>query len=192
MFRRMSFVLMGALLSVGAACGSTTTAGTGSPTPTTSSPQPSASATPVSYDPCVLVTVQEASSLTGVNYGAGLEQPANGEKQCIYGYQTTDVLMVGIVQAPDLATVQTDEAQARAALQQSAGNGLGFTEIQGVGDAAAEVQATRSANGTTLSVCAIYVVKGTIFFFITDFAANHAVPNNAALQAQATTVLGRL
>jgi hypothetical protein len=96
------------------------------------------------------------------------------------------------VQAPDLATVQTDEALAKAALQKSAGTGLTFVQLQGVGDAAAEVQASGSRNGTTISLCGIYVVKGTIFFLITDVAVNHAVPGNAALQAQAMTVLSRL
>jgi hypothetical protein len=192
MFRKLTFVSMWMLLLVVSACGSSTTASMGSPTPEPPSSQPSASATPVSYDPCVLVTVQDASTLTGVNYGAGLEQPANGEKQCIYGYQTTDVFVVGIAQAPDLATAQADEAQAQALLQNTAGNGLTFTQLQGVGDAAAEVQASKSANGTTLSICGIYVLKGTIFFFISDAAANHAVPNNAALQAEATTVLSHL
>jgi hypothetical protein len=174
-----------------AACGSSTTAGTDSPTPT-SPASPSASAKPVSYDPCVLVTAQEASTLTGVNYGPGMEQLANATKMCIYGYQTTDVFQVGIVQAPDQATIQAEEAQAKAKLQEAAGNGLAFTDLQGVGDSATVVQASESSNGTTLSVCGIYVVKGTIFFFITDFAANHAVPNNAALQAEAMVVLGRL
>lgn len=75
--------------------------------------------------------------------------------------------------------------------------GIGKTTLwaEGVGQARAEgrnVHASRSANGTTLSLCGIYVVKGTIFFFITDVAANHAVPNNAALQAKATTALSRL
>jgi hypothetical protein len=147
---------------------------------------------PPSYDPCVLVNAQDASTLTGVNYGPGLEQPANGEKQCIYGYQTTDVFAVGIAQAPDLATAQADEARAQAFLQHTAGTGLKFTQLQGVGDAAAVVQASKSAYGTTISICGIYVLKGTIFFFISDAAVNHAVPNNAALQGEAMTVLSHL
>jgi pyridoxal/pyridoxine/pyridoxamine kinase len=190
MFRKLTFVSMWVLLSVASACGSTTTASTGSPTPT--SPSPSASATPVSYDPCVLVNAQEASTLTGINYSAGMEQLANATKLCYYGSQTTDVFQVGIVQAPDLATVQAQEAEAKAALQATAGSGLAFIDLQGVGDAATVVQASKSVNGTTLSLCGIYVVKGTIFFFITDVAANHAVPNNAALQGEAMVVLGRL
>ena len=192
MLRKMTFVSTWMLLVVVSACGAPSTASTGSPTPAQPSPQRSASAAPVSYDPCVLVNAQEASALTGVSYGAGLEQPANGEKQCVYGYQTTDVFTVGIAQAPDLATAQADEAQAQAFLQTTAGSGLTFTQLQGLGDAAAVVQASKSFNGTTLAICGIYVLKGTIFFFISDAAANHAVPNNAALQVQATTVLSRL
>jgi hypothetical protein len=121
-----------------------------------------------------------------------MEQLANATKLCYYGSQTTDVFQVGIVQAPDLATVQAQEAEAKAALQATAGSGLAFIDLQGVGDAATVVQASKSVNGTTLSLCGIYVVKGTIFFFITDVAANHAVPNNAALQGEAMVVLGRL
>jgi hypothetical protein len=191
MFRRMKFALVGLLLSVSAACGSSTTAGTASPTPSTS-PSPVVSATPVSYDPCVLVTAQEASTLTGMNFGPGKEDLAGATKLCVYGYQTTDVFSIGIVQAPDLATIQTDEAKAKAALQATAGSALVSTDLQGVGDAATVIQASKTLNGTNLSLCGIYVVKGTIFFFITDVAVNHAVPNNAALQGEATTVLGRL
>ncbi|MGA7988569.1 MAG: hypothetical protein WCB51_09250 [Candidatus Dormiibacterota bacterium] len=196
MFRKMSvmsLVLM--LLSLVAACGSSPTATTGTPTPASASPSASnspASGTPVSYDPCVLVNAQEASTLTGINYSAGLEQLDNATKLCIYGNQTTDVFNIGIAQAPDLATAQADEAQARAALQKAAAGGLNFTEIQGVGDAAAVVQASRSTNGTTIALCGIYVLKGTIFFFITDVAVNHAVPSNADLQGEATKVLSRL
>jgi hypothetical protein len=196
MFRKMSVMsLVLLLLSLVAACGSSPTATTGTPTPASASPSASnspASGTPVSYDPCVLVNAQEASTLTGINYSAGLEQLDNATKLCIYGNQTTDVFNIGIAQAPDLATAQADEAQARAALQKAAAGGLNFTEIQGVGDAAAVVQASRSTNGTTIALCGIYVLKGTIFFFITDVAVNHAVPSNADLQGQAMTVLSRL
>lgn len=192
MLRKLTFASIWLLVSVASACGSSPSANAGSPSPSASpSSSSSASAKAVSYDPCVLVTAQEASTLTGLNYTAGLEQ-GDTEKRCVYGYQTTDVLMVGIVQAPDIATVQADEAQARAALQQQAGQGLNFAELHGFGDAAAVIQASQSANGTTLALCGIYVVKGTIFFFITDVAANHAVPSNSALEDAAMKVLSQL
>lgn len=194
MFRKVSFALLGLVLAVGAACGSSTSAVTGTPTPAaaTPSPTPQASGVVVSYDPCVLVTASEATALTGVNSGPGKEELANQTKECIYGYQTTDVFTIGIVQAPDLATAQTDQTQAEAALQKAAGKGLQVTQVQGVGDAAAELQASYSSNGTTLAGCGIYVLKGTTFFFISDLVVNRACPSNAALQGQALTVLGRL
>jgi len=192
MFRRMKFVMAGLLVMVSAACASSTTAGTGSPSPASPSSQPSASATPVSYDPCVLVNVQDASALTGVNYPAGTETLENATKVCLYGGQTRDVFEFGIVQAPDLATVQSEEAAAKAALQKQAGPGLSFTQIQGVGDTAYELQGSQTSSGTTIAVSGIYVVKGTIFFFIADVAVNHSVPTSAALQDEAMKVLGQL
>jgi hypothetical protein len=193
MLRKLTFVSMWLLLSVASACASSSTAGTGTPTPTgASSPTSQPSGTPVSYDPCVLVNVQDASTLTGVNYPPGREDLQNATKVCTYGYQTRDVLEVGIVQAPDLATIQAEEAKAQAALQQQAGPGMSFTQVQGVGDAAYELQGSRSGNGNTLALSGIYVVKGLIFFFIADVAVNQAVPTSAALQDEAMKVLSRL
>src|SRR6478609_6805747 len=111
MFRRTSLLLIGLLLSFGAACGSSPTAST-SPSPDASpSSQPSPNATPVSYDPCVLISQTEASTLTGANFGPGKEELAGATKLCIYGAQTKNVFEIGIVQAPDLATIQSEEAK---------------------------------------------------------------------------------
>jgi hypothetical protein len=196
MFRKMSFLSLGLALCIGAACGSSTGA-TGTPTPGAALPSSSALASaapaaPVAYEPCVLVTQQEATSLTGVNYGVGVDQTLNGLKVCIYGYQTTDVFEIGVAQAPDLATAQADEAQAQAQLQQAANNGLPVLQVQGVGDAAAETQGSITTSGTTFSASAIWVLKGTTYFGISDIAVNRAAPTAAAMQAQAVTVLSRL
>lgn len=54
---------------------------------------------------------------------------------------------------------------------------------------------SRPANRPTaprFALWGIHVVKGTIFFFITDVAVNQAVPGNAALQDEALKVLSRL
>jgi hypothetical protein len=138
------------------------------------------------------VTVQEASSLTGLNYGAGVDTVANGIKVCNYRYQTTDLLTVGVAKAPDLATAQAVEAQALAALQNGANNGLSVTQLQGVGDAAVLAQGSESSSGVTVTLAGIYVLKGTTFFGIADVGANHTAPSAASLQAQAMTVLSRL
>jgi hypothetical protein len=194
MFLKVIFMLFGLMLAVCTSCSSSPTSGSTSPSAVASSPspQPSTIPTPVSYDPCILMTAQEATALTGVSYGAGKEDVANGLKECIYGYQTADVFQIGIAQAPDLATAQVDEQEAEAVLQQAANKGLPVTQVQGIGDAAAEVQGSLSRSGTTINLSAIYVIKGTIFFTINDVAVSRAAPSNAALQGQASTVLSRL
>jgi hypothetical protein len=192
MFHKLSFLPMCLLLSVVSGCGSSSSVSTGSPSPASPSPQPSANATPVSYDPCVLMTAQDASTLTGVTYPSGMEQTANGIKECIYGYQTQDVFLFGIGQAPDAATAKAYATEAEAQFQQAANGGIPVTQVQGVGDAAAVLQGSYSANGTAVNASAIYVLKGAIFFGMSDVAVNRAVPTSSALQAQALTVLGRL
>lgn len=64
MFRTASYALLGLVLTVGAACGSSTSAVTGTPTPAapTPFPTPQASGVLASYDPCVLMTASEASA----------------------------------------------------------------------------------------------------------------------------------
>jgi hypothetical protein len=192
MFRTASYALLGLVLAVGAACGSSTSAVTGTPTPAvaTLSPTPQASGL-VAYDPCVLMTASEASALAGVTYGPGKETLAH-QVECIYGSQTADMLTIGIVQDADQAAAQADRTQAEAALQSAAASGAQVTQVQGVGDAATEIQTSYSSNGTTFVGCGIYVMKGAIFFDITDLAVGHACPGNAALQSQALTVLSRL
>jgi hypothetical protein len=200
MFRKVLYAMLGLALTVGAGCGSAASTATGSPTPAgTAAPTgslklalPAASAAPVSYDPCVLLPASEASALTGVNYGPGRSDVVNGLKRCTYGYQTTDVFQIGIAQAPDQATAQADSAQAQAEIQRAATNGVNVTQLQGVGDAAAEIQGSATLNGATFSAVGIYVLKGTVYFGISDIEVNHTAPSGAALQAEAMAVLGRL
>lgn len=193
MFRKVIIVLLGLALTAGAACGSASTAGTSpSPAEPSSSPSPSASPTLVSYDPCVLLPPSEATALTGISYSAGREDVANALKECIYGYQTTDVLILGVAQAPDVATAQAYEAAAQADLQKAGAIALNVTQIQGVGDSAAQVQTSGTIGGGQINVCGIYVLKGATFFTISDVALNRAVPSSDTMQKQALTVLGRL
>lgn len=193
MIRKVTFMLLGLALTVGAACGNSTAGATGSPTPAaTSSPLASASAVPVSYDPCVLMPASEAQALTGVSYTAGKLDVSNNTKRCIYGAQTANVLTIGVLQAPDQATAQAGKAQFEADLQSQAAGAYTVTQVQGVGDAADVVEGSVSANGQTISGSAIYVMKGLVVFFITDLAVGKSVPTGAALQAEATTIVGRL
>lgn len=159
---------------------------------------PSATAVVTALDPCQLVTAQEASTLAGATFGAGVESTTEGNmKICTYGGQTTNVMNVDVVQAPDVATAQAAEAAglaaAKAAAQKQA-PGLTFTqtEVSGIGDAALVVSANATIGGQTISLSAIYVLSGTTFFAIIDLVLGKAAPTSAALQAQAQVVLGRL
>ena len=152
-----------------------------------------ATAVPTSLDPCQLVTSQEASQLAGASFGAGQESTTSGNaKICTYGAQTVNVFMVEVGQAPDVATAQAGKAAAQAAFQKVAAKGVTVTELPNFADGAAVLEGGAVISGLTFSGSAIYVLKGTVFFGMSDIVVGHAAPSSAALQAEATIVLGRL
>jgi hypothetical protein len=53
-------------------------------------------------------------------------------------------------------------------------------------------QLSTSVEGIPINGSAIGVLKGTIFFGLSDVVKGGAAPSAAAVQAEATTVLGRL
>ena len=216
MWRKPMIMLPGLMALVLAGCSSspptTAPSGGGSPaaatpaatstsTPTTPQSQaptqaPSGSlptGVPTSLDPCVLVTSQEASQLTGASFGAGRESTTSGNgRLCTYGYQTLNVFTVLVGQAPDVATAQAGKEAAQASLEKIATKGVKVTELPNFADGAAVLEASGVLGGQTFSASAIYVLKGTIFFAISDLVVGHAAPSSAALQSEATTALGRL
>ena len=199
-------LMLTALLVVAACGGSNPTANNPSPTPTASA-IPSASPTAVtlaSIDPCQLVTQQEASQLAaGTKFPAGTEETTSGgAKMCVYTGQNVDVFMVEVAVASDTATAQADwakqEAEAQAGLQQfvaQSGASVNFTagemSVPGADKAA---MATGNGNflGHTLSITAIYLLKGPVFVTFSDLARDKAAPTPASMQAQAKTVLSRI
>ncbi len=197
----LSILLVTGLL---AACGASTP--TPASLPTSASTMPplpttlptSAGAMPVtgsSLDPCQLITSQEASVLAGTTFGEGeAETDTGGTKRCVYGANTTNVFTVEVVQAPDLATVQTAKAQFMAELQasipQAAANGLVITQLPNLGDGAVMGQANLAA--INVNGGAIGVTKGTIFFGFSDLVQGGPAPTSQALQAEITKVLGKL
>ncbi len=197
----LSILLIAGLL---AACGASTptppvlptSASTLPPMPTvlpvTGSTQP---AKVTNLDPCQLVTSQEASVLAGATFGAGDDTTdVGGMKRCVYGANTINVFTVEVVQAPDLASVQTAKAQFMAELQanipQLSANGLTVTQLPNLGDGAV----MGVANLPTLNIngSAIGVTKGTIFFGFSDIVQGGPAPTSQALQAEVTKVLGKL
>lgn len=188
-----------------AACGGSGQSASNSPEPSGSAPAqltPSATSN-ANLDPCQLITQQEASQLAGASFAAGKEETiSSGAKMCTYGAQTLNVFMVEVAVAPDAATAQAqwaqEEAQAQANLQQfvaQAGANVtlqaGDITLSGA-DKAAAATSTATISGQTISISAIYVLKGAVFFTFSDLVLGKAAPTLAQMQTQAGTVLSRV
>jgi hypothetical protein len=216
MLRHAPLTALLASLLLAAACNA---AATSSPSPASGTPaaatptesatiEPTAGSTaeqtgvPTSLDPCQLVTASEASALAGASFGAGTEgTTSGGAKTCVYGGQTLNVFQVLVAQAPDAATAQSQwtefQAQAEDALKAGTPTGvtvnLNVTDVTLAGaDKAADATASATISGTTISISAIYVLKGATFFSISDLVVGKTAPSSSALEAQALTTLGRI
>ena len=185
------------------ACGGSPTASSSTPSAPETASAPQQSPSPVSLDPCQLVTSAEASSLAGVTFAAGKPGTTDGgANTCVYGYQTLNVFNVLVTQAKDAATAQADwtqeQAKAQAAINQGIPAGanvnLNVTDLSGVAgaDKAALATFTTTISGETLGITAIYLLKGAVFLTFSDLVVGHAPPTAAAIEAQAVTSLKRL
>ena len=175
---------------------------TPSPEPSTSeaasSGEPSAEATAIatSIDPCQIVTPAEVSKLTGANFSSGKEETGtNNVKRCTYSQQGVVFTVVAAV-APDAATAQANEAATKADLEKQANN-LPFklTELPGfaANTDAAVVEGSASLGGQKFSGAAIYVLRNTTFFALTDISTLGATaPTAAQLEDQAKVTLDRV
>lgn len=157
---------------------------------------PDVTAVPTSVDPCQLVTAAEAGQLAGTTFGAGHDETTSGNgRLCVYGSQTLNVFTVDVGQAPDVATAKSEETAALAELQKASNvSGLKVTELPGFasGADAAVAQGGATIAGKTISVSAIYVLKGVIFFGFSDLVLGTGAPSASALEAQAKVSLGRV
>jgi hypothetical protein len=209
MIRRVIFALTMPAMMLGAACGSSPTVGTSTPTPVSAAPssQPTPSSQPSvasTTDPCQVVTVSEAASLTGASYGPGKEETDSGGGQiCVYGYQTLNVFMVLIATAPDAGSAQAQwtqqESKAQALLQQSVSQVQGLNVSLSVNDVtltgadkAAVGTASATYGGRTFAAAAVYLLKGPVFLSFSDLVVDHPAPSASAMQSEAQTALGRL
>ena len=176
---------------------------TPSPEPSASqaatSPEPStadATAVPTSIDPCKIVTVEEVNKLTGANFSSGqAETDTNNVKRCNYGQEGVDFMVTAAV-APDVATAKKNEADTKAELEANApGFPYKLTELPGFAPNtdAALVEGSAKFGGGTYSGIAIYVLRNTTFFAITDIASlGAAAPSAAQMEDQAKVTLGRV
>jgi len=164
-----------------------------------SSPEASmaeATAVATSIDPCQIVTVDEVNKLTGASFSAGkAETDTNNVKRCTYSGEGI-VFMVTAAVAPDAATAQKNEASTKAQLEAQANN-LPFklTELPGFasGADAAVAEGSASLGGQKFAGIAIYVLRNTTFFALTDISTGGAAPPTAAqMEDQAKVTLGRV
>jgi hypothetical protein len=159
--------------------------------------QDTVTATPTSLDPCVLIDSQEASAFTGATYGDGEESTTSGGGRiCTYGANTTNVFMVEVAQAPDVATAQSYKAaflaDLQANLQKLTSEGMNITQLPNFADGAVMADASLTVNGSTINGRAMGVLKGTIFFGFSDIVLGGPAPTSDAAQTEAQTLLGRL
>jgi len=165
-----------------------------------SEPTASQSAAATSLDPCQLVTSSEASSLSGASYGPGKEEAENGGKQCIYGYQTTNVFTVELGQASDPASAQADwsqeQSQAEALVEQKLPSGVNISlntqNLTGLGDRAATANGSTTIDGKLIGMSAIYLLKGATFLSFSDIVLGQQGPSASAMQREASTALSRV
>ena len=164
-----------------------------------SSPEAStaeATAIPTSIDPCSIVTVDEVNKLTGANFSAGKEETGtNNVKRCTYSQEGVSFTVAAAV-APDVATAKKNEAAVKADLEKEAHNlPLKLTELSGFAPDtdAAVVEGSANVGGLKFAGAAIYVLRNTTFFALTDFSTLGATPPTAAqMEDQAKVTLGRV
>ena len=197
------------LIAAALVAGCTSTANTSSEAASTSlaTPTPVASVTaaasetalptgvPTTTDPCMLVTPAEAGKLTGSTFSAGQEQTTSGNgKLCVYGQEGIVLEVVfGVAANADVAA--QGEAEWKAELEKATGFGVTLNEMPGfaTGADAATVEDSKTISGVTVSVSAIYVLRGTSFFAISDVATLGAkAASSADLVSQALVTLTRV
>ena len=167
----------------------------------TSSEAPEASlatAVPTAIDPCQLITADEAGTLVGVTFGAGKESTTdNNLKVCTYAGPGPNIFTVEVGVAPDEATAQAAEAQAKADLNakasQEGGPVLNVVPLPSFADntdaAILEGSATKPI---ALDARAFLMLRGVVFALFSDIAVGGPAPSQDAMKAEANTVLSRL
>jgi hypothetical protein len=162
------------------------------------------------------VTQSEASTLAGATFGPGKEETISASsKECVYGSQTTNVMDIIVAEADSPATARAVYAQELGNAQNliatnlppgvhvnlvtssaSVGSSSASTSTSAsppsVGDEASTVTGSAAILGKTISFTGIYVISGATFFTIGDLLLGATPPTEAAIQAQAQTVIGRI
>jgi hypothetical protein len=152
---------------------------------------PTAVATVV--DPCELLTAQEASNLSGTNFGGGKEATLpNHVRTCTYlNPPDPTQVTVTVVQAPDVATAQAAKKEFLNTIKRKMHANVTSTTFD-MADGGAILRASATDSGMTLNVAAVFVLKGTIAFGVSELLVNSQSASDDALKSLAQTVVGRL
>ncbi len=146
-------------------------------------------------DPCELLDSSEATHLTGVSFGKGIETTLDGgAKICTYGANTANVLTVEVGQAASVAAAEADQANflndMKAGLAQFGDVPFQVTQIADFGNGA--VSATLGQNAINVTGSAFGFRKNTIFFGFSDLVLGGHAPTPEAMRSEAAFVLGEL
>ena len=164
----------------------------------TANPSDLPSAVPTDIDPCQVITADEAGQLAGATFSAGKEEETSGHARiCTYGANTTNVFMVLVAIAPDVATAKAAEKAAEQDLKDNAGSfGVPFnvTKLPDFADNtdAVILDGSASLGGETISGRGMYLLRGTTFVGFNDLVRGKPAPSAADMKAEATTVLTRV
>ena len=157
------------------------------------SPLPTAVVTDI--DPCQLITSEDASTFVGVKFGAGkATNTENNMKMCSYSGPGPNIFTVEVAVAPDVATAQAAEADAKAELS-SKGANLGVTPLPSFADNtdAALLQGSASSGGLSIGGRALMLLRGTTFVGFSDISAGGASPpSEQAFKDEGNAVLAKL
>jgi hypothetical protein len=174
------------------------------PSDATSSEAPSESALPsavaTDIDPCQLITSADASSWTGVKFGAGKESTtASNIRTCNYNAAGPNLFFIAVGIAPDAATAKAAEAAEEADLaseaQSMAGLGMTVEKLPNFAENtdAAILQGGGTDAGQKVAARAMFVLRGTTFFAFSDTAINSGEPpSEQAFKDKANELLAKL
>jgi hypothetical protein len=148
---------------------------------------------PSTLNPCELVTQQEASALANAAYGPGKPAGNNIRHECVYGAQTPNVLTVFVIQGASVNDAQAEWDQLLSEAKQAAGQAANLVQLTpdpGLADRAEWVDldlAQIHVQGRGLAF-----LQGDTGVYVIDLVRGGTAPSQAAMTAEAQTVLSRL
>lgn len=208
---RSRLALVVVALALGACSGTATTA-TGTPvtgggaSATTTTPAPTATPVataasspsgshavgplPSDFDPCTLLTTDQATAINGLSYGPGTAHALrNGLVECVWGHASPPgSITVQVLVAPSADEASTAFANAQADLRGFGPHPVtGFFKPPQTADEQADIA---QAPAGTVSTGGIYVQDGAVYFDVVYLGG--AAPSDGQLTVAALLVLGAL